>query len=750
MHELKGCNMIDVRYELLALSTRDWFARCFDRRSQRASVASLLAASLSLLPMKTSFADEQADQSLQEVVVTAQKREERLQDVPISITVLSGAALDTSTSQSLFDQLNRVPGVVIPPQGGNSALGVTQIAIRGVASSGLQWSGSSPIAYYLDGVPFGFVRSAFIPDSNAFDLARVEVLRGPQGTLYGASAEDGVVRIIPNAADFSGFDLKARVLGSGTDGGGVNSGGDIAVNVPLLPGQLAVRGVFGYEDWSGWIDRPEDKNANDAQLRNFRLNLAYQPIDGLSIALSYWGSRDHYGSQPNSLPDRSAPYGEAPQPIDNNFDSFSARISYQFSHVLITSTTSYLEFNGYNAWDGTYLFSVPLILANWLDSHVFSEELLLNSVDTGPWHWTAGAFYRNAGDTNSQGAGIGMAPTSPDPSELAYVDFKDSSRSYAVFGEVGRRFWDNKFEWTLGLRQFHDNVASTSLDPQTSSYVPESFSATTPRGVLSWYPNTNITVYSSFSEGFRSGLPQYYTVTSILPSVPPARPDKLYNYEVGTKGDFFDHRLTVDVAGYYVDWKDVQQTIGVPIDVGNQVGFLNAVLNGPSASGPGLDIGITTRPIDRLRLGATFSWNDLTMNGPVEVSGLPLFNKGDRLNNSSEYTGSLFGSFTVPLGGDVSGELSANANYLGKQATHAISGSNLPYVNYGNNLIFLQAAFTVRFRKNWSAKLYGDNLTNEYGSVVGPPVGFDPTMQDQGVPRPRPRTIGLEVDYGLR
>src|SRR6202008_3189641 len=131
-----------------------------------------------------------------------------------------------------------------------------------------------------------------IPDSGAFDLARIEVLRGPQGTLYGANAEDGVVRVIPNEADPNAFDLKFRADGSGTDRGGANGGGDVAVNVPLINGQLAVRGVVSYHDWSGWIDRPTENDANDAILHDYRLRIAYQPTRALSIDLSLWSSRD--------------------------------------------------------------------------------------------------------------------------------------------------------------------------------------------------------------------------------------------------------------------------------------------------------------------------------------------------------------------------------------------------------------------------------------------------------------------------
>src|SRR5262249_5133381 len=134
---------------------------------------------------------------ISEIVVTAQKREERLLNVPVSISVLTGKNLDKSSAQGVLAELNRVPGVVVSsPDGGAGGLGGAQIAVRGAAAGAAALAGSSPIAYYLDSVPFGFVRSAYAPDANAYDLQRVEVLRGPQGTLYGANAEAGVVRVL--------------------------------------------------------------------------------------------------------------------------------------------------------------------------------------------------------------------------------------------------------------------------------------------------------------------------------------------------------------------------------------------------------------------------------------------------------------------------------------------------------------------------------------------------------------------------
>src|SRR5262249_32846561 len=162
----------------------------------------------------------------------------------------------------------------IQPPGSN---GTTLMAVRGVSAAGSILKGSSPIGYYLDSVPFGFVREAFLPDVGAYDLERVEVLRGPQGTLYGASAEAGGVRGLTHEADVQKFDFKARGSVSTTDGGGTGFRGDAAINVPVVEGKLAVRAVAGYEDVAGWIDRPSKKDANYGDIQTYRLKVNAAP-----------------------------------------------------------------------------------------------------------------------------------------------------------------------------------------------------------------------------------------------------------------------------------------------------------------------------------------------------------------------------------------------------------------------------------------------------------------------------------------
>lgn len=267
--------------------------------------------------------DERRRPRIEEVVVTAQKRTERLQDVPISISVLGGSDLDRSTAEGITESLNSVPGVLAQA---SYIGGGTQIAVRGVAASSTLLHGSSPIAYYLDSVPFGLIKTSVAPDSNAYDLERVEVLRGPQGTLYGASALNGVVRVLSKDADLEEFQFKARTSASGTErGGDVNYRADLAANVPIVEGKLAARAVVGYDNQSGWIDRPNEKDANDAELRNMRLKLNAQPIDELSVGLSVWLSRAKYGA-PSMANDNGRYSIAAYEPMLTDYDTYGLKI----------------------------------------------------------------------------------------------------------------------------------------------------------------------------------------------------------------------------------------------------------------------------------------------------------------------------------------------------------------------------------------------------------------------------------------
>jgi iron complex outermembrane recepter protein len=669
-------------------------------------------------------ADSKDPAPLETVFVTAQKREQNLQEVPISITVMSGAELDKSSFAGVTEALNRVPGVAttVGNQGGG-----TQLTVRGVGANGPLFAGSSPIAYYLDSAPFGLVRTSVAPDANAYDLKRVEVLRGPQGTLYGASAQNGVVQVLTNDPNLSEFELKARTTVSTTERGGENYRGDVALNVPIVEGKLGARAVVGYQDFSGWIDRANQRDANDSEVRNLRLKVEGRPTDALTVGFSAWMSRADAGA-PSASDDNGFAIGTLPQFIETDYDIYGLKIDYDAGSFSISSRTSYLEYENAGDLDLTPT-NFPVVLLTAFDANMFSQEILLNSTIDSPWRWTAGLYYRDAEDSTFQT--IAAIPVT-----LAWTD---TSEAAAAFGEVSRRFANDKLEWTLGLRYFRDEVVSrqdpAGAAPGATLYnEKDSFHSTTPRAVLTWFPSKSLTVYGSYSEGFRSGAPQTYFVA--VPGFPPVKPDKLHNYEVGAKADLFEKLLTVDMALYYIDWQDVQQQLAVPyqnVDV-------TALTNGESASGIGADLGLTLRPANGVSLGVSASWNDLAVDSPIYIgsSNVVLFDKGSRLNYSPELTVGAFADCSFPVGsGGYEAQLSLSGYYTSDQTFHGFGG-NTAFENPGDSVTMTRVSISLLSPKHWTAALFVDNANDEDAGM--PAVsGYSPRL--------RPRTIGLQVDY---
>lgn len=674
--------------------------------------------------------------SLEEVVVTAQKREERLRDVPISISVLKGADLDRTTSGGVMDAISRTPGVAFfsGPLGG-----VTQVSVRGVSAAGALFTGSSPIAYYVDSVPFGLVKTSLLPDTGAYDLERVEVLRGPQGTLYGASAQNGVVRILTHDADLSEFEAKTRASGSATQSGGANYRADAAINIPLVRDVLAARITVGYENDSGWIDRPNDEDANDAILKNLRLKVNAKPTDQLSIGLSAWSSRSSYGAPSYSPNGRDINITSA-EPIHTDFDTYGLKVGYNFDAFSVTSATSFIDYTNRSL----YLFGnngAPL-LTTVNGSRVFTQEVYLSSQLRGPWRWTAGGSFRHGRDLLLQELVLIPAP----------LNWGERSQSYAAFGELTREL-PGRFELTGGARYFIDDVTqvenTSGTKPPTPLYRRDNtFHKVSPRGVLTWHPSDSTTLYASYSEGFRSGSAQNASVARTAPNFPPIHPDNLKNYEVGAKGVFLDGRLSYDSAVYYMDWQDVQQSLRVPVPgVANL--YVSGNVNGQSASGIGVDFSVSVQPIDHLHLSANFSWNNLEEDAAVltrpagATSDVVLFPKGARLAFSPALTAGASADYVMLLGGSgYKAAFSASVNHVSAEEFRAVAGTGVQ-INRGDPMTIGRVAASLVAPTRWTATLYVDNVNNEQGS---PYVNGGGGRTDRDM-RVRPRTAGVQVEY---
>ena len=673
--------------------------------------------------------------ALQEVIVTAEKRAERLQDVPIQVSVLSGKDLDSSSYSGVSEALSSVAGVSVntPYFGGG-----TEVVIRGVSAGGLiTYSGASPIAYYVDSVPFGLVKSAPAPDEDAYDLQRVEVLRGPQGTLYGATALNGVVRVLTNDADLNQFEFKARISDSGTDGGGNNYRGDMAVNVPIIDGKLAVRGVVGYQSDSGWIDSPVQTNVNNSEMKNYRLKVNSQPTENLAIGLSLWSSRDNQGAP--SAGDANNRTTARPEPVSTDFDAYGVKVNYDLSGYTISSATSYLDYLNRLSLDfDVFAGGLPFQLQTQLRSDVFSEEFLVNSPSEGAWRWSVGSMYRKATEDSIQYATLFIEPI-PNAGSNA-PDSYTVSKSTAVFGNITRTFFDARLELTAGVRYFEDSVPQTTTSPHSATeYSKGTFEKTTPRAVVTWHSSETLMVYGSYSQGFRSGFPQVAGV-----ALPPVNADTLTNYEVGTKGSAFDGQLNFEAAAYYMDWKNIQASLLVPgafdptCDCRVPVA---GVVNGPSASGPGVDLFLSTHPVKELTLGISASWNRLEMDHDVISGGFVLYPEGSRLSESPETSVSGSANYLFHLGASgYKGWIEGSINYTSAQ--HIVSLVGVPVTSSGDVQLLGRASVGIEAPQHWTARLYADNIGNRQFFPLRFPYN-DPNLDE----RNRPRTVGLQLEY---
>jgi len=667
--------------------------------------------------------------SVNDIVVTAQRRSERLQDVPISIAVMSGAKLEQAGAASgTSDILGGVAGVSVSATTQN---GGTLITMRGVSAGNQNLNGASTVGFYIDALPFGFVKSAIAPNIAIYDLDRVEVLRGPQGTLYGASSQNGVVRVLTKDVNLDKFEYKARGSVATTHKGDESYQGDAAVNIPIIDDVLGVRLVAGYHDMGGWLDRATQKDANHSELKDFRGRVRFEPNDRLKIGLSAWLSSQHDGAPSGAeLPYRATNLID--EPASTRIHQYGATVDYDFDGFSASAASGLLRYNSKAILD-----YAPPLPATFLDSRfisrVESHELNFRSTTTGDWRWTAGGIYRNARD-RFFGDRRGLIPAPP-------IDYVDASKSYAFFGELTHLMFDRRLELMIGLRYFHDRVRTYELQPGNgipgtplASFTAKSKKAS-PRIVATFHADRNLTFYASYSEGFRSGYPQIPSVTAAAPTIPSARPDNLKNYEIGSKGSLFDGRLTFDSALYYIKWIDVQQVLKVPLN-GT---FYAAVVNGTGASGVGVDLSVAAQLTRRLRLSGGFDWNDLSADADVFSGGALLLGKGQRLDMSPEYTGNVGLDYSVPLSSELDGTFSVSGNFNGKLYQRTIG-----FADSSESLFTAKANFALQKGDQWTASVYVDNLTN-VTKVVAPSniANLFPNWRQ----RTRPRTIGFQMEY---
>lgn len=694
----------------------------------------LAQGAASAQPAQVSPSDEAGEPAQGgDIIVTAQKREERLLDVPLSVRAITGAEIESRGVQSVLDLQNSVPGLVIVERGP----GQEQAQLRGISAS----SGLPTVGLYLDEVSINSETGYAGLDVRLLDLERVEVLRGPQATLYGEGSMGGTIRYITASPDLNDFSGRVEgEIGTVKDGGTTYRGLGV-VNLPVVTDTLGVRLVAGYERLGGWIDAPNTgvKDANDIGILTLRGKLLFQPTDSLTISLLGVHQEQNQDYKNEGLRNRTTA-SHLPTRNDDDYDLGNLVVSYDLGPATLLSSTGYLNRRSKGDFDLTDallpflgFFGVPpgtvtaIGFPNKTDFETWSEELRLTSNGTGPLKYAIGANYRHSKTDATSGA-----TTFPVTLPFTLFSFinKDTTKSWAAFGEVGYELTDG-LDVLVGARYFRDtrsqNRNSVQFGAPSIDINRKTFTTFNPRVNLSYKTSPNGLIYFNAAKGFRSGGFNLTSTGLGMFTIPPTfDPENLWSYELGTKQQWLDRRLTVEAAIYFNDWKNIQTSVVVP---GNPVTFTT---NGGKASGFGFDLSLTARPSNRLSVTMTLGHTDMK----YKTNTLDRF-KGDPLDFVAPWTYSAALDYRVPVGTET-----ALIAHVDSQHT---SGFQLTLRNFPVKPVaesdardIVNARIGADFGR-FEAYLFAENLFDDNG-VLFPPVA----TQTENV-LARPRTLGVEL-----
>jgi len=655
------------------------------------------------------------------VTVTAQKREEQILDVPASITAVTGESFEQMGITNIKDIAATIPSLSIT----EDAPGHQRAQIRSISSP----LGLPTVGVYLDEAPINIDAAGSGTDVKMIDLDRVEVLRGPQGTLYGEGSMGGTIKYVTRDADSN---ATSAVVDGGY--GTVNNGtatyrGSLVLNVPVVKEKFGLRIVAAEERAPGWVDytslNEEDVNTGTSKL--LRVKGTWIASDTVTASLLLQGQDADFDGQNYSDPDGTAPF-KINQPVQTKSKIANLVINWDAGPFTLLSSTSYLNRTDDSVYDYTWVFGyfVPYDSMAWVgsaDADIWSEEIRLASKSTGKLSWTAGAFYRDySADT---GGYTVMDPAIiPDP----YSSFTDTtSKQYAAFGEISYAFVE-KLSLTLGARYFSDEREQQTTSgyfgpPVTGAVNSGTFNSTDPRLVLSYRPTTDTLVYASAAKGFRSGgfndgLPPQCTLPGSY------KPESLWTYEVGSSASIANGKFVVQGAVYRNDWTDIQTLTmcqGIPIRATGNIG---------KATGDGLDLALTITPVRGLKVSLSGNTNNSHYVGDAlahkdgdQIDFAPKYNYGAAVDWGFRWAASLPGTFHVDY--QKTGSFPINFGVYGASV-------------YSDAVDFVNARIGVTVA-TVELYLYGQNLTDQNGAVYpANPFGGQPSAM-----RPQPRTVGL-------
>ncbi len=775
-----------------------------------------------------------ATSELEEITVTAQKRSESEQTVPLSITTFGAVALQEKAVVDFFDYGTKFPNLGFAYTGDGMSTART-ISIRGV-------SGDNVTGFYVDETP--------LPDSldpRILDIDHIEVLRGPQGTLYGARSMGGTVRVITKTPDFTESEVTVHAGMSDTARTDQpNYTGDIVANFPIVADRAALRLSAFMDDEAGYFKRryctdpatagvtcfPQTTGPltttvdNVGEVKNYgvAIGLSIKLTDDMMLTPKLLQQKSTYngflmsdvltasGSIGYPYPSYSAPPIVLPSLVPNNFtqgrffnipeggfDNWQLNsIDFKWNTGVgeFVSSSSYFSRKVVETEDETdFIWAdllplgqilnpayplprpIPSAISEEKDYQRFVEEVRFASQLSGPVQFVAGVFYSDlhgaipfaANYPPALAPGYGaiqtaagvcaagiICPNPANPDEIYGSHYKTDIEEPAVFGQVSYQFLE-AWKATAGLRWNQVKTTAGGYQEGTVTQAPggpaqvidavttTKENSTTPKLELDYRITPADMVYASAAKGFRPG--------GLVPSVPAAicasqlpagtnadetrayRSDSLWSYELGAKTGWFENRVTVDAAIFYIDWKNIQQNILLPC------GFQYKV-NAGAAFSKGGEIEVRALPIDPLELTLGVGNQNARITKPG--GALSPLQEGDHVFEVPDWTGNTSGTWTARLSDEYKLVSEIDYSYVG----HSFSANNLAAANPATRLRphydLLDARIALAHGKVEYA-FVGKNLGNTTANLAD-----NRSLAAETPGRPRlvtnqPRTIGLEV-----
>lgn len=669
---------------------------------------------------------------VEEIVVTAQKREQRLVEVPVAITALSGEEIEQKGLTNIQDIAFAVPGMALREDGPGSY----QIFMRGLSN---QYGTDALVGVYLDEAPLTLTGVDQL-DSRPVDLERVEVLKGPQGTLYGQGSVAGAIRYITKSPDLSAFGGSIEAQESFISGGDSHEVVTGVLNTPIVRDKFGIRIAAHAEQGGGWQDQPEAgiEDGNNQDLRIVRTKALWQPMDALSVQAMVVVHRNESElglgfENPDRTVTVAVDRSRRLVPKNFDYDLYNLDVKYDLGFGELLSSSTYVDHD--HRYPFSYIGGPETFYGGALEgtddrhtrAHQFTQEVRLSTDGAGAFNYTAGGFYRSLGTSLTAVYDTLFVDGDPDTPDyfpnLQYYE-TDDYESFALFGDASVRFAE-RWEIGAGMRYFEDDQ-STYDGFQSES---DAFDSLDGRVFGSVKVTGDVMVYASAGTGFRSGgfnrgeLPNY-------------QPEQLISYELGSKGLVANGVFAYEVAVFRSDYQDMLRRALVFNPATGATDLVTSNIGETEVNG--VEVGLTWHPLDRLTLNTTGTYLDSEVTKVNAVGATNI--AGDPVDYVPELSYTFGAAYDFDWSATMPGYFRVDYSY--RDAVSYIDRSSFPAANvpqWSDDISLLALRLGMKIGAA-SVELFGTNVTNENKWI-------DPYHEWTNANRTRPREIGVKVAY---